>query len=56
MRREITYPRQKQAAITLAFSEAWAWLAAQGLIVPAAQENGRNGYRVLSRRARRFES
>jgi len=56
MRREKTYPRQKQAAITLAFSEAWAWLAAQGLIVPAAQENGRNGYRVLSRRARRFES
>lgn len=51
-----SYPRNRQAAIALAFSEAWAWLEAQGLIVPAADTNGRNGWRVLSRRARRFES
>ncbi len=51
-----SYPRNRQAAITLAFSEAWAWLEAQGLIVPAADTNGRNGLRVLSRRARRFAS
>ena len=55
-RRQPTYPRDRQAAVALAFSEAWAWLEAQGLIVPAAQENGRNGYRVLSRRAKRFAS
>jgi uncharacterized protein (TIGR02391 family) len=51
-----TYPRQRQAAVALAFSEAWAWLEAQGLIVPAPDTNGRNGYRVLSRRAKRFEN
>jgi uncharacterized protein (TIGR02391 family) len=51
-----TYPRQRQAAVALAFSEVWAWLEAQGLIVPAPGENGRNGWRVLSRRARRFEN
>jgi len=50
-----TYPRQRQAEVALAFSETWAWLEAQGLIVPAPGENGRNGWRVLSRRARRFE-
>jgi uncharacterized protein (TIGR02391 family) len=42
--------------ILAALSEAWAWLEAQGLIVPAADTNGRNGWRNLSRRARRFES
>ena len=51
-----SYPRNRQAPIALAFSEAWAWLEAQGLIVPAADTNGRNGFRVLSRRARRFAS
>jgi uncharacterized protein (TIGR02391 family) len=51
-----SYPRNRQAGIALAFSEAWAWLEAQGLIVPAADSNGRNGFRVLSRRARRFAS
>jgi uncharacterized protein (TIGR02391 family) len=54
MRQQPRYPRNRQAAIALAFSEAWAWLEAQGLIVPAADANGRNGWRVLSRRARRF--
>jgi uncharacterized protein (TIGR02391 family) len=56
MRRQPSYPRSRQDEIALAFSEAWAWLEAQGLIVPAAGTNGRNGYRVLSRRAKRFES
>jgi uncharacterized protein (TIGR02391 family) len=56
IRREPTYPRQHRPLIMLALLEAWSWLEAQGLIVPAAQQNGRNGYRVLSRRARRFES
>ena len=43
----------QRAEIDLAFSEAWAWLEAQGLIVPAA---GNEGHRFLSRRAKRFES
>ena len=34
----------------------WSWLEAQGLIVPAESPNGRNGWRVLSRRARKFEN
>lgn len=39
-----------------ALTEAWSWLEAQGLIVPAEGTNGRNGWRRMSRRARRFES
>jgi uncharacterized protein (TIGR02391 family) len=50
------YPRQRQAEIRLALREAWAWLEAQGLVVPAEGTNGRNGYKVLSRRARKFEN
>ncbi len=50
------YPRDKRDDISLALSEAWAWLEAQGLIVPAAGSNGNNGFRVLSRRARKMES
>jgi uncharacterized protein (TIGR02391 family) len=42
--------------ISLALAEAWAWLEAQGLIVPAEGSNGSNGWRRLSRRARQFES
>jgi uncharacterized protein (TIGR02391 family) len=49
------YPRERQSEVRLALREAWAWLEAQGLIVPADDENGRNGYKVLSRRARKFE-
>ncbi|MCG8693620.1 MAG: TIGR02391 family protein [Minwuiales bacterium] len=51
-----TYPRSRQADVELAWTEAWAWLEAQGLVIPAEGDNGRNGYRRLSRRARRFES
>jgi uncharacterized protein (TIGR02391 family) len=50
------YPREKREAIALALSEAWAWLEAQGLIVPASGANGQNGWRVLSRRAKKMES
>lgn len=53
---QTAYPREKRDAIVLALNEAWAWLEAQGLIVPAPETNGRNGWRVLSRRARRFAS
>ncbi len=50
------YPRERQYAIDLALSEAWAWLEAQGLLVPPADSNARAGWRLLSRRARRFEN
>jgi uncharacterized protein (TIGR02391 family) len=50
------YPREKQSEISIALVEAWAWLEAQGLLVPAGDTNGRNGWRVLSRRARKIET
>ena len=42
--------------MALALAEAWAWLEAQGLIVPASDQGHGTSYRVLSRRARRFQS
>ena len=42
--------------VNLALAEAWAWVEAQGLIVPAEGTNGSNGFRRLSRRAQKFES
>lgn len=53
---QASYPQQRRKEIGLALTEAWAWLEAQGLIVPEDDINGRNGYRRLSRRALRMES
>ena len=50
------YPANREAEVQLAIVEAWAWLEAQGLIVPEPGMNGANGWRRLSRRARRFEN
>lgn len=50
------YPRERQAEIELALAEAWAWLLAQGLVLPASGVNGQNGWRCLSRRARDMET
>ncbi len=47
-------PREREADRDLAMIEAWAWLEAQGLIVPADRMNGGNGWRMPSRRAVRF--
>ena len=47
------YAREHQNAIELALTEAWAWLEAQGLTVP---DTSGNGWKRLSRRARRFAS
>src|SRR4051812_25322346 len=52
----ITYPRERQQEVQLANAEAWAWLEAQGLIVPEPGGPGQNGWRRLSRRALRMES
>ncbi|EWY36381.1 hypothetical protein N825_26285 [Skermanella stibiiresistens SB22] len=35
--------------------EAWAWLEAQGLLVPAEDISNSRGWRQLSRRAKKFE-
>jgi hypothetical protein len=50
------YPHARKGQVELAVAEAWAWLLAQGLILPAEGMNGTNGYRRLSRRAHRMES
>src|SRR5580704_16133717 len=51
-----SYPRERQGDISLALAEALAWLEAQGLAVPDSGINGSNGWRRLSRRARRMET
>lgn len=51
------YPRASWQDIGIALSEAFAWLEAQGLIIsPPDNANAGNGWKILSRRARRFES
>jgi uncharacterized protein (TIGR02391 family) len=50
------YPQPLQAQIRVALAEAWQWLENQILIVPAPDMNGRNGFRVLGRRARGLQS
>ncbi|WP_233799704.1 TIGR02391 family protein [Paraburkholderia sp. HP33-1] len=54
--RESAYPRNRLVDVDLAVAEAFAWLEAQGLVVPAEGTNGSNGFRHLSRRAQRFEN
>lgn len=49
------YESSDHALIELAIAEAWAYLEAQGLLIPSP-EDAMHGWRVLSRRARRFES
>ena len=48
--------RSRWKDVSLALAEAWAWLEAQGLLVPAESTNGVNGFRRPSRRAQTFES
>jgi uncharacterized protein (TIGR02391 family) len=53
---QTAYPANRRDAIEVALTEAWAWLEAQGLIVPAPDSNGARGWRILSRRAKRFQN
>jgi hypothetical protein len=46
------YPPEKKAEVNQAVSEAWAWLEAQGLLIPAPDIQ--NGWGLLSRRARKI--
>jgi uncharacterized protein (TIGR02391 family) len=48
------YPQNGCQEIAVAVSEAFAWLGAQGLIIPKPGDTG--GWMILSRRAHRFES
>ena len=50
------YDRQKEDEISRALSEAWAWLRAQGLVVPEGGATGDAGWQRLSRRASAMES
>ena len=49
------YPPDRKFDVRLAILEAWAWLEAQGLIVPDPS-SGDAGFKQLSRRARAFAS
>jgi uncharacterized protein (TIGR02391 family) len=51
---EPPFPQNRRKEIDLAIGEAWAWLEREGLLVPASDINGQNGWRVLSRRARSY--
>lgn len=48
------FPANRREAVFRALAEAWGWLEAQGLIVWSDEANGRNGYRVPSRRGKRL--
>lgn len=51
------YPGERWEELGIAVSEAFAWLEAQGLIVPPPDSSSaQNGWKILSRRAQRFES
>lgn len=49
------YPREKWGELELAISEAFAWLESQALLIADPRSVG-TSWRVLSRRARRFEN
>src|SRR5690349_16702593 len=50
------YPQHRKHEVELSLAEAYAWLEAQGLIVQPPGMNGNNGWKILSRRAIRFEN
>lgn len=52
---EHRYPDHARDQFFLALAEAWSWLEAQGLLVPSPGSNGSSGFRVLSRRALKFQ-
>jgi len=51
---QTSFPQSKRPEIDLAITEAWAWLEREGLLIPASDLNGQNGWRVLGRRARDY--
>ena len=53
---DLPYPKEHRYQVCEALGESWAWLEAQVLLVPVDGTNGQNGWRRLSRRAKRFEN
>jgi hypothetical protein len=49
-----SYARRRTEVETV-LSEGWNWLLVNGLIVPAAGMNGRNGFMVFSRRGAAYQ-
>jgi len=45
------YPREKEALVSAALSEAWAWLRSERLVLPAEGTNGQIGHMQFGRRA-----
>ncbi len=46
---------EHEEEIKVAICEAWAWLEAQGMLIPSPDRNGQHGFRILSRRAHQYE-
>jgi len=47
----VGYPQNKKTSVELALSEAWNWLAVQGILIPEPGSNGNNGHMWFGRRA-----
>jgi hypothetical protein len=43
------YDGRDERLIERVLAEGWAWLVAQGLVLPAPGTNGNNGFKILSR-------
>lgn len=48
--------KERNREVYLAYMEAWAWLESNALIIWSDPVNGSNGFRVLSRRAKRLDA
>jgi len=48
------YPPNRHADVRMALAEGWAYLQQNMLLIPEPGQNGVNGFRILSRRARRI--
>ncbi len=46
---------KSEEEIKVAICEAWAWLEAQGMLIPSPDINGQHSFRILSRRAHQYE-
>lgn len=50
----LAYSLERREEVRVAITEAWLWLEVNALLIPAADINGQNGFRVLGRRAKRI--
>jgi uncharacterized protein (TIGR02391 family) len=50
------YSPRRQGEIDIALGEAWQWLTVNGLIMPAPDINGRNGFMVFTHRGAKIEN